>query len=98
MHVQEDKNAVPGFVGHEVDERLDSACFEIGFGVGVGVVADGVADAPNYVAKATEIENISPHAVIAVEKIVPDTHKCVHHQPRGEREQEASLRYRHGPK
>ncbi len=71
MHVKEDKNAVPGFVGHKVDERLDSARFEIGFGVGVGVMADSVADAPNDVAEATEIENISPHAVIAVKTIVP---------------------------
>jgi hypothetical protein len=71
VHVKEDKNAVPGFVGHKVDERLDSARFEIGFGVGVGVMADSVADAPNDVAEATEIENISPHAVIAVKTIVP---------------------------
>ena len=71
MHVDKDKNAVPGFVGHEIDERLDSARFEIGFGVGVRVMADGVADAPNDVAEATEIENISPHAIIAVKTIVP---------------------------
>ena len=71
MHVEEDKRTVPGLVCHEVDERLDGARLEIGFRVGVRVMADGVADAPNDVAEATKIENISPHAVIAVKTIVP---------------------------
>ena len=52
MHVDEDETAVSRLVRHEVDERLDGACFEICFSVGVSVVADGVADAPDHVAEA----------------------------------------------
>ncbi len=52
VHVNEDKTAVSRLVGHEVDEGLDGACFEIRFSVWVCVMADGVADAPNNVAEA----------------------------------------------
>ncbi len=71
MHVEEHETWVPGLVGHEIDEGLDCACFEISLGVGVSVVADGVADAPDDVAEATEIKQVSPQAVITVKRIVP---------------------------
>ena len=72
MHVDKDKNTVPGFVGHEIDERLDSARFEIGFGVGVRVMANSMADAPDDVAKATQVKDTGPHVVVAVEKVVAE--------------------------
>jgi hypothetical protein len=71
VHVEEDKRTVPGLVCHEVDERLDGARLEIGFRVGVRVMADGVADAPNDVAEATEIKNVRPQAVVSVKAVVP---------------------------
>jgi hypothetical protein len=71
VHVEEHETVVPGLVGHEIDEGLDCACFEVSFGVGVCVVADGVADAPDDVAEAAEIKHVRPQAVIAVKRIVP---------------------------
>jgi hypothetical protein len=46
VHVDEDETAVSRLVRHEVDERLDGACFEIRFSVWIRMVAYGMADSP----------------------------------------------------
>ena len=72
MHINEDEAAIPGLAGHEIDERLNGASLEVGFSVGVRVMANSMADAPDDVAKATQVKDTGPHVVVAVEKVVAE--------------------------
>lgn len=70
MHVEEDKAAVFWLAGHEIDKWLNGAGLEVGLSVRVRVMAHSMTDAPDYVAKATQIERTGPHIVHTMEKIV----------------------------